>query len=80
MSSTKTIQRRWTRKIESIKAQATACKYFSISNGFVGQPTDPAAAFSDFEQYPHAKLTVDEPGRRFRVTFDSNHWYAGDLG
>lgn len=69
----KTISRSATRKIAALKEQLTACRVYTLDNGFSGKAVDPAYAWEAHARN-RARLTDDENGT-WTVRVHSNCWY-----
>jgi hypothetical protein len=74
MMTMKTIGRNRTKAIEMIFTNATECRAYTLSNGFLGHDCEVKFARQAFEQANHAKLQ-DMGNGRFCVRMHSNCWY-----
>lgn len=74
MTRTKTIARNRTKAIDAIFANATGCRAYTLSNGFIGQECDARFAREALERSHSGKLQ-DEGEGRYCVHIHSNSWY-----
>jgi hypothetical protein len=70
----KTISRAATKKIAALKQRLTACKVYSLSNGFIGKECEPEFAWKELAQFDFARLIDNENGT-CTVQIHGNLWY-----
>jgi hypothetical protein len=70
----KTISRSATKKIAALKTKLTACRVYSLSNGFVGREVNPNFAWNALARFDFARLRDDGDGT-YTVDVHGNLWY-----
>lgn len=69
-----TIGRNATRKLAEARSKDLICHEHDISNHFEAVQCDPSVAWTKFDTFPRAQLSVDDDGK-YTIRVHSNRWY-----